>query len=72
MFKFKKNLKIVQITAGASFSAALTEKGSVIAWGNLRDTQGEVNVHETLKDIQKKPVVVIRHKQKENWHIVKV
>jgi alpha-tubulin suppressor-like RCC1 family protein len=28
--------QIVQITAGASFSAALTEKGSVIAWGNLR------------------------------------
>lgn len=64
--------KIVQITAGASFSAALTEKGSVIAWGNLRDTQGEVNVHETLTDIQKKPVVVIRHKSKENWHIVKI
>jgi alpha-tubulin suppressor-like RCC1 family protein len=86
--------QIVQITAGASFSAALTEKGSVVAWGNLRvffacsksyfvydssssprflkDTQGEVNVHETLKDIQKKPVVVIRHKSKEHWHIVKV
>lgn len=24
------------LSAGASFSAALTEKGSVIAWGNLR------------------------------------
>lgn len=24
------------LTAGASFSAALTDKGSVIAWGNLR------------------------------------
>ncbi|KAL3126020.1 hypothetical protein niasHT_003617 [Heterodera trifolii] len=64
--------KIVQITAGASFSAALTEKGSVIAWGNLRDTQGEVNVHETLTDIQKKPMVVMRHKNKQNWHIVKI
>ncbi|KAL3076663.1 hypothetical protein niasHT_039585 [Heterodera trifolii] len=47
--------KIVQITAGAS---SLTEKGSVIAWGNLRDTQGEVKVHETLTDIQKKPMVI--------------
>uniref|UniRef100_A0A914HFK4 Regulator of chromosome condensation n=1 Tax=Globodera rostochiensis TaxID=31243 RepID=A0A914HFK4_GLORO len=64
--------KIVQITAGASFSAALTDKGSVIAWGNLRDTQGEVNVHETLTDIQKRPVVVMRHKNKQKWHIVKV
>jgi hypothetical protein len=29
-------------------------------------------VHETLKDIQKKPVVVIRDRPKEKWHIVKV
>ncbi|KAL3076662.1 hypothetical protein niasHT_039584 [Heterodera trifolii] len=51
--------KIVQITAGAS---SLTEKGSVIAWGNCAhctDTQGEVKVHETLTDIQKKPMVVM-------------
>uniref|UniRef100_A0A914MV86 Regulator of chromosome condensation n=1 Tax=Meloidogyne incognita TaxID=6306 RepID=A0A914MV86_MELIC len=70
--EIKRLGKIVQVTAGASFSAALTEKGSVIAWGNLRDTQGEVNVHEMLKDIQKKPVVVIRHKSRQKWHIVKI
>lgn len=70
--EIKRLGKIVQVTAGASFSAALTEKGSVVAWGNLRDTQGEVNVHETLKDIQKKPVVVIRHKSRQKWHIVKI
>lgn len=29
-------IKVVMMTAGASFSAALTDKGSVIAWGNLR------------------------------------
>uniref|UniRef100_A0A0K0CZS3 Regulator of chromosome condensation n=1 Tax=Angiostrongylus cantonensis TaxID=6313 RepID=A0A0K0CZS3_ANGCA len=28
--------KIVMLAAGASFTAALTDKGSVIAWGNLR------------------------------------
>lgn len=30
------NFQIIMLTAGASFSAALTDKGSVIAWGNLR------------------------------------
>lgn len=29
-------IEVVMMTAGASFSAALTDKGSVIAWGNLR------------------------------------
>lgn len=29
-------VQIVQIAAGGSFAAALTELGSVIAWGNLR------------------------------------
>jgi len=64
--------KVVQVTAGASFSAALTEKGSVIAWGNLRDTQGEVTVHETLNEIQKAPVVVFHHKKAGNKKIVKI
>uniref|UniRef100_A0A915DV37 Regulator of chromosome condensation n=1 Tax=Ditylenchus dipsaci TaxID=166011 RepID=A0A915DV37_9BILA len=54
----------VQIAAGASFAAALTKKGSVIAWGNLRDTQGDVTIHQTLAAIQKSPVVIITHKSK--------
>ncbi|KIH49235.1 hypothetical protein ANCDUO_20691, partial [Ancylostoma duodenale] len=33
--------KIVMLAAGASFTAALTDKGSVIAWGNLRIAAGE-------------------------------
>uniref|UniRef100_A0AC35F234 Regulator of chromosome condensation n=1 Tax=Panagrolaimus sp. PS1159 TaxID=55785 RepID=A0AC35F234_9BILA len=33
----KKEGKIVQLTSGAGFTAALTDLGSVIAWGNLRD-----------------------------------
>lgn len=32
----KKEGNIVQLTAGAGFTAALTDLGSVIAWGNLR------------------------------------
>lgn len=31
-----------------------------------------MNVHETLTDIQKRPVVVMRHRGNENWRIVKV
>jgi len=65
--------KIVQITAGASFSAALTEEGSVIAWGNLRDTQGELSIKEnkTLNKIKEAPVVVFNHKKAEK-RIVKI
>ncbi|KAI1727560.1 regulator of chromosome condensation (RCC1) repeat domain-containing protein [Ditylenchus destructor] len=62
--KIAKEGKVVQITAGASFSAALTQKGSVIAWGNLRDQSGDVTAHKTLADIQKEPVVVVAHKSK--------
>lgn len=64
--------KIVQITAGASFSAALTENGSVIAWGNLRDMQGEVSINDTLNEIKKAPVIVLNHKKSGNKKIVKI
>ncbi|GMR36342.1 hypothetical protein PMAYCL1PPCAC_06537, partial [Pristionchus mayeri] len=56
--------KVVMLTAGASFSAALTDKGSVIAWGNLRDTSGEINVHPLLHEMKEKPVVIIHSKNK--------
>ncbi|KAH7689591.1 CBR-RAN-3 protein, partial [Aphelenchoides avenae] len=59
--------KIVQLAAGASFSAALTEKGSVVAWGNLRDESGDVTVHHLLSEMQKSPVTIV---QKEK--IVKI
>uniref|UniRef100_A0A914PCC0 Uncharacterized protein n=1 Tax=Panagrolaimus davidi TaxID=227884 RepID=A0A914PCC0_9BILA len=36
----KKEGRIVQLTSGAGFTAALTHRGSVIAWGNLRDENG--------------------------------
>lgn len=56
--------KVVMLTAGASFSAALTDKGSVIAWGNLRDMSGEINVHPLLHEMKKHPVVIIHRKNK--------
>ncbi|KAI6184232.1 hypothetical protein M3Y97_00574100 [Aphelenchoides bicaudatus] len=55
--------KIVQITAGASFAAALTKKGSVIAWGNLRDSQGDFTAHPQFENMQNEPVVIIKHSE---------
>ncbi|EJD73936.1 CBR-RAN-3 protein [Loa loa] len=56
--------KVVMLAAGASFSAALTEKGSVIAWGNLRGMSGCIESHETLLEMEKQPVVIVQHQQK--------
>uniref|UniRef100_A0A915PY75 Regulator of chromosome condensation n=1 Tax=Setaria digitata TaxID=48799 RepID=A0A915PY75_9BILA len=56
--------KVVMLTAGASFSAALTDKGSVIAWGNLRGMSGCIESHETLLEMEKHPVVIVQHQQK--------
>jgi regulator of chromosome condensation len=53
--------KIIQITAGASFAAALTDLGSVIAWGNLRDSQGDFTAHPQFTKMQTEPVVIIKH-----------
>lgn len=59
--EIQRHGKIIQIAAGASFSAGLTDKGSVIAWGNLRDSQGDVTVHSQLSQMQKSPVVIVQH-----------
>ncbi|KAM3720040.1 Regulator of chromosome condensation [Dirofilaria immitis] len=64
--------KIVMLTAGASFSAALTDKGSVIAWGNLRGMSGCIESHETLLEMEKQPVVIVQHQQKVIVKIVAV
>ncbi|VDK75346.1 unnamed protein product [Onchocerca ochengi] len=56
--------KIIMLTAGASFSAALTEKGSVIAWGNIRGMSGCIESHETLLQMEKQPMVIVQHQQK--------
>ncbi|KAK6027911.1 hypothetical protein OSTOST_06053 [Ostertagia ostertagi] len=56
--------KIVMLAAGASFTAALTDRGSVIAWGNLRDTSGEINVHPLLTKMKEHPVVLIHYKKR--------
>ncbi|CAD5215037.1 unnamed protein product [Bursaphelenchus xylophilus] len=59
--EIKAHGKLVQLAAGASFSAALTDKGSVVAWGNLRDSQGDVTSHTQLSQMQKGPVVIVQH-----------
>ncbi|VDN06182.1 unnamed protein product [Thelazia callipaeda] len=56
--------KVVMLTAGASFSAALTEKGSVVAWGNIRGMSGCIESHETLLEMEKHPVIIVQHQQK--------
>ncbi|CAD6192134.1 unnamed protein product [Caenorhabditis auriculariae] len=54
--------KIVMLAAGASFTAALTDLGSVIAWGNLRDSSGEIDVHPLLHKMKESPVIIVHHK----------
>ncbi|CEF65418.1 Regulator of chromosome condensation [Strongyloides ratti] len=44
--------KFVAIDAGASFSAAVTEFGSVVIWGDLRDAGGEMNDHGVFEDLR--------------------
>jgi regulator of chromosome condensation len=65
----KKKGKIVQLTSGAGFTAALTDLGSVIAWGNLRDENGAVEVHHLFAEMKKGPTVIIHH---NNVQIVKI
>lgn len=62
--EIKSQGKIVMLAAGASFTAALTDKGSVIVWGNLRDTSGEINVHPLLTKMKDHPVVLIHYKKR--------
>ncbi|MFH4975229.1 hypothetical protein AB6A40_001938 [Gnathostoma spinigerum] len=61
--------KIIMVTAGASFSAALTERGSVIAWGNIRDVSGNIESHRLLLEMEQHPVTIIRS---EHRIIVKI
>ncbi|KAK7501483.1 hypothetical protein BaRGS_00007287, partial [Batillaria attramentaria] len=49
--------KIVQVTAGDSHTAALTDDGRVFAWGNFRDANGSMGL--TKNGIEKKPVEVL-------------
>uniref|UniRef100_A0A914PXN3 OTU domain-containing protein n=1 Tax=Panagrolaimus davidi TaxID=227884 RepID=A0A914PXN3_9BILA len=57
----KKEGRIVQLTSGARFTAALTDLGGVIAWGNLRDEYGAFEVHYLCAEMNKGPTVIIHH-----------
>ncbi|CAP21957.2 Protein CBR-RAN-3 [Caenorhabditis briggsae] len=61
--------KIIMLAAGASFTAGLTDQGSVIAWGNLRNSNGNVDVHPLLHKMQEKPVVIVHQAKRK---IVKI
>ncbi|CAB3405223.1 unnamed protein product [Caenorhabditis bovis] len=65
----QKEGKIIMIAAGASFTAALTDQGTVIAWGNLRNSNGNVDVHPLLHKMQEHPVVIVHHNKRK---IVKI
>ncbi|KAK0426113.1 hypothetical protein QR680_009539 [Steinernema hermaphroditum] len=65
----KKHGKIVMLAAGASFTAALTENGTVYAWGNLRDASGNIDSHTILQDMQKEPTLINNYK---STHVVKI
>lgn len=51
--------KIVQISAGDSHTAALTDDGRVIAWGNFRDANGPIGL--TTEGLQKTPIELINN-----------
>jgi regulator of chromosome condensation len=51
--------KVVQICAGDSHSAAMTEDGKAYYWGTFRDSSGSFGL--TLRGIEKTPVPLAQH-----------
>ncbi|XP_041844901.1 regulator of chromosome condensation [Melanotaenia boesemani] len=47
--KVTLNEKVVQVSAGDSHTAALTEDGSVFIWGSFRDNNGVIGLLESMK-----------------------
>uniref|UniRef100_A0AC35U928 Regulator of chromosome condensation n=1 Tax=Rhabditophanes sp. KR3021 TaxID=114890 RepID=A0AC35U928_9BILA len=55
--------KFVSIAAGASFTAALTEHGSVLLWGDLRDAGGEMTEHRVFENLREDINILIDHRK---------
>jgi alpha-tubulin suppressor-like RCC1 family protein len=51
-------VEVVAITAGASLSAALTARGNVAVWGNLRDGRGSIDRTSVFSQMQREPTVI--------------
>lgn len=51
--------KVVQVSAGDSHSAALTEEGSVYVWGTFRDNNGVIGLLEPMKSCKLPSKVII-------------
>ncbi|XP_077384037.1 regulator of chromosome condensation isoform X2 [Festucalex cinctus] len=43
------NEKVIQVSAGDSHTAALTEEGDVYVWGNFRDSSGAIGLLDAFK-----------------------
>ncbi|KAM0688437.1 Regulator of chromosome condensation [Conglomerata obtusa] len=51
---------VIDISCGASHSVALTDKGTVLAWGTFRDRTGVIGFKPGIK-LQKKPKIIARN-----------
>ena len=49
--KVELEQKVVQITAGDSHTAALTEEGEVWLWGTFRDSSGPIGGHRLISTL---------------------
>lgn len=58
--KLFNNERVIQVSAGVSHSAVLTEKGNVYAWGTFRDRSGIVGFKPNVK-FQKLPKKIERN-----------
>ncbi|CEF62644.1 Regulator of chromosome condensation [Strongyloides ratti] len=55
--------KIINIVVGASFTASLTEKGSVLTWGDFRDGGGEMENHKIFDKLRNRVNVLVDFKK---------
>uniref|UniRef100_A0A0K0EUI5 Regulator of chromosome condensation (inferred by orthology to a C. elegans protein) n=1 Tax=Strongyloides venezuelensis TaxID=75913 RepID=A0A0K0EUI5_STRVS len=68
--KIKEYGKIVSIVAGASFTATLTDQGSVLLWGDFRDGGGEMDNHKIFEKLRNKVNIIVD--SSKGYKIVKI
>uniref|UniRef100_A0A0K0DZN1 Regulator of chromosome condensation n=1 Tax=Strongyloides stercoralis TaxID=6248 RepID=A0A0K0DZN1_STRER len=62
--------KIISIVAGASFTGALTDQGSVLTWGDFRDGSGEIENHKIFGDLRSRVKIIVD--SRKGFKIVKI
>uniref|UniRef100_A0AC35TU29 Regulator of chromosome condensation n=1 Tax=Rhabditophanes sp. KR3021 TaxID=114890 RepID=A0AC35TU29_9BILA len=55
--------KFVSVAAGASFTAVLTELGSVLLWGDMRDAGGEMTEHSVFENLRQGINIIVDHRK---------